>query len=265
MIKTALIKDITPNVSVIVVTYNRVDLLSKTIDSILGQTYVDFELIIVDNMSSDSTDKYVSDLKDLRLRYFRNPNYGVIAVNRNYGIQKARGNFIAFCDDDDIWFPDKLSMQIKLMKHYPNVGLCYSNAESFNGETVIKKKMIRQTIRHNHFFYLLRGNYIPNSSVLIRADIFKTIGLLTIDPTLREDYEMWLRIARCYPLIGLDASLIRYRIHPNNVAKNLALETLRSIRTLKSITNFHGISSLLVWFNVLFQFSKYFYYKIVVK
>jgi len=263
MNNSVLFENTAPHVSVIVTTFNRVGLLSETIDSILRQTYVDFELIIVDNMSCDATEEYVTQLADLRIRYFKNPNNGVIAVNRNYGIEQAKGKFIAFCDDDDIWVADKLRQQVFLMDRQPDVALCYTNAESFIGERVIEKRRIHRNVRSNHFFQLLRGNYIPNSSVLIRAQVFHSLGLLTTDPTLREDYEMWLRIAKYYPLMGLDDSLIRYRIHPSNLAHNRAVETLRSIRTVKSILKLLDVSWLLGRLNIWFQFIKYFFYTIV--
>jgi glycosyltransferase involved in cell wall biosynthesis len=244
-------------------TFNREYLLSETVNSILKQTYTDFEIIIVDNMSDDATEEYVASLVDSRIHYFRNPNYGVIAVNRNYGIQKARGKFIAFCDDDDIWLADKLRQQVFLMERHPDVALCYTNAESFTGKKIIERRRIRRCIRRNYFFQLLRGNYIPNSSVLVRTKVFQSLGLFTTDATLREDYEMWLRIAKFYPLVGIDDSLIRYRIHPNNEASNRSAETLRSIRTVRSIVKLLDVSWLLVQPNLWFQFLKYYMYSIV--
>lgn len=257
-----IIENATPCVSVIVITFNRVDILSETIDSILRQTYTDFELIVVDNMSDDATEEYVASLSDLRTRYFRNPNHGVIAVNRNYGIQQARGKFIAFCDDDDLWLADKLHQQITLLERNPDVALCYTNAESFVDDRVIESKRMCRCVRHNHFFQLLRGNFIPNSSALVRRQVFHELGLLTTDPLLREDYEMWLRIARQYRLAGIDASLIRYRLHPGNVAGDLAAETLRAIRTLESVAKSLDLSWLLVQSHVAYQLLKYFFYRI---
>lgn len=257
------VKSAIPSVSVIVTTSNRVELLSETVDSILAQSYTDFELIIVDNMSEDGTREYVIGLENPRINYFRNPNNGVIAVNRNFGIQQAQGRYIALCDDDDLWLPDKLKQQVTLMEIHPDVALCYSNAESFEGSRVIKRRRIRRCVRRNHFSQLLRGNYIPNSSVLIRTQVFKALGLLTTDPALREDYHMWLRIANEYQLVGLDESLIRYRIHPNNAARNRTTETLRSIRTVRSIIKLLDIPWLPVQPHIGFQFLKYCIYSIL--
>ena len=99
-------------VSVIIPTFNREHLLKETMEYILNQTFKDFELIIVDNYSSDNTENAVKSYNDKRIRYFKNQNNGVIAVNRNFGIKKARGEFITFCDDDDLWLPQKLEKQL---------------------------------------------------------------------------------------------------------------------------------------------------------
>jgi len=262
MMKSVDVGELSPSVSIIVTTFNRVNLLSETIDSILSQTYADFELIVVDNMSEDGTKEYIASLSDPRILYYRNGNNGIIAVNRNYGIEKARGGYIALCDDDDLWLCDKLRQQVDLMEHQPDVALCYTNAESFAGPKIIEHQRIRRSVRRNHFNELLRGNFIPNSSVLIRAKVFCKLGLLSTDPMLREDYQMWLRIARGYELAGLDESLIRYRIHLNNVANNRASETLRAIRTVKSIVRLLEVPWVLTQINIGLQYFKYVLYRV---
>jgi len=103
-------------VSVIVTSFNRVHFLKETIETILKQTFSDFEVIIVDNMSTDATEEYVQSLTDPRVTFYSNPNAGIVAVNRNFGIQKAKGKYIAFCDDDDLWLLDKLRKQVELME-----------------------------------------------------------------------------------------------------------------------------------------------------
>jgi len=254
-----------PTVSIIVTTFNRVHFLSETIESIMSQTYTDFELIIVDNMSEDETTKYVRGLSDPRVYYYRNANNGVIAVNRNFGIEQAKGKYIALCDDDDLWLPEKLQRQVFLLESKPDVALCYTNAESFSGNKVIKNKMIRRSVQRNYFFQLLRGNYIPNSSVLICTRVFQELGMLTENPALREDYHMWLRVAKNYELFGLDESLIRYRVHVSNVAGNRASETLRAICTVKSVVKLFEVSWFHVQVGIGFQYLKHIFYRIVKK
>src|SRR3990172_12856550 len=99
-------------VSVIILTWNRAALLKEAVDSVLRQTYEHFELTIVDNESTDNTSEYVRGLGDNRVKYLSHPNQGILSVNRNFGIRRARGDYIAFCDDDDLWLPDKLKTQM---------------------------------------------------------------------------------------------------------------------------------------------------------
>lgn len=249
-----------PCVSVIVTTYKRAKLLAETLNSILAQTFIDFELIVVDNMSEDGTQEYVTGTHDSRIRYFRNPNKGVIATNRNFGIRHSQGKYIAFCDDDDLWLPEKLGLQVNLMEQHADVAMCYTQAESFIGNKVLAERMNRRSVSHHHFLQLLRGNYFPNSSVLIRRSIFQEVGMLNEDPLLREDYEMWLRIARNHRLMGIETSLIRYRVHPSNAAGNRTAETLRAIRTVKSVANLLNVPCYLVCPNIGFQYMKYLVY-----
>ena len=101
-----------PTISVIVTTYNRKEFLLETVKSILNQTVSDFELIVVDNFSDYDFFQEMNILNDDRIRAFQNNNDGIIARNRNFGIKKARGEFIAFCDDDDYWAKDKLIIQL---------------------------------------------------------------------------------------------------------------------------------------------------------
>ena len=250
-----------PLVSIIVTTFNRVNLLAKTLDSILAQSCRDFELIVVDNMSEDGTAAFVASINDTRVLYYGNSNNGVIAINRNYGISRAKGHYVAFCDDDDLWLPDKLKTQIDILTKNPAIALCYSNAESFDNNGTISQQMFRRLVNKNHFFHLLQGNYIPNSSVLILRTVFLELGLLSENTIIREDYDMWLRVSNTYPIIGVNAPLIRYRVHPGNAAGNRAVETLRAIRTLKSVTNVLNTKLHLVMFGLFVQYSKYLIYK----
>ncbi len=103
-------------VSVIVTTFNRKFFLTETINSILNQSYKDFELIVVDNYSDYNFISHIKSFKDKRIRAFQNQNNGVISINRNFGIKKAKGKYLAFCDDDDIWFKEKLDLQIKKIR-----------------------------------------------------------------------------------------------------------------------------------------------------
>lgn len=107
-----------PFFSIVIPTYNRGALIGRCLDSILAQTYADWEVIVVDNFSEDNTEDIVSAYKDVRIRYIKNHNYGVIAVSRNKGIELSNGNWICFLDSDDCWYPNKLELLAKYTNDY---------------------------------------------------------------------------------------------------------------------------------------------------
>ncbi len=209
-----------PMVSVIVPTFNRVDLLPETVDSILSQTFDDFELIIVDNMSEDGTETYVNGLKDPRIRYFRNPNNGVIAVNRNVGIRNARGKYIAFCDDDDLWHPNKIEEQLRNFD--PNVIGVATNAHMFGEKSRLKHRLLRNDI------FLKPGCNIGmiKSTILSSLMIRKDSGVLFDEREsfkFVEDFAILVKLM--YQTQGMIKLLHRpltyYRYHSGNNAANL--------------------------------------------
>ncbi len=260
-----------PLVTVIVTTYNRAKLLSETISSILNQSFADFELIVVDNMSEDATEGYVMGLNDRRIRFFKNPNSGIIAVNRNFGIKRARGKYIAFCDDDDLWFPDKLKTQVEFMESNPGVGLTFSNAEVFgdggsmtpsvspppspalacprmflSGGTrgqargaggaagkAIYAKGESESVKG--FNSLLRGNKIATFTVMAAKKCLDDVGFFDESPELKsiEDYDLWLRVARKYALACMPQMLGRYRVHSARTSGDDVFEKKKLLRLVE--------------------------------
>lgn len=222
-------------VSIILPTFNREKLITETIESILNQTYKDFELIIVDNYSEDKTEDIVKSFNDNRIKYFKNQNNGIIAVNRNFGFSKSTGDFIAFCDSDDLWFPTKLEKQLNEFNKNPNVGLVCSSGITFNEKGTIGK--IEDTSLTNiSFEKLLFHNYVINSSAIVKKNVFDNIGLLDEDPNIIavEDYELWLRIAKKYEVIRLNEPLVKYRIH-ENALQNQHLSNGKSFELQKRV------------------------------
>ncbi len=205
-----------PVVSVIVPTFNRAHLVSQTIDSILAQTFDDWELILVDNESADDTEKVISSYQDERIRYFRNANHGVIAANRNYGIQKSAGEYIAFCDDDDLWMPDKLEIQLHQFSIDEKIGLVCTNALNYD-DSGDRGRRIKAALSNNDFTFksLINGNRVITSTVVLKTAIISDIGMIDTSPDLFtvEDYEFWLRIAGKYKIVYIDSPLIRFRTH----------------------------------------------------
>jgi teichuronic acid biosynthesis glycosyltransferase TuaG len=208
-----------PLVSVIVTTFNRKELLKETINSILKQTFIDFELIVVDNYSDYNFIDYIKSFGDNKLIAFQNKNNGIIAVNRNYGIKKAKGKYIAFCDDDDCWDSEKLSKQVPYLmgKKIMGVGSIYSIIGSFKNT----KKTSQDKIKYLKFEDVIQSNKVALSSLIIkkRANHFfnedrQFIGL--------EDWYFQLNILynNNNKIILLPEKLLYYRIHDQNFSIN---------------------------------------------
>jgi glycosyltransferase involved in cell wall biosynthesis len=189
-------------------------MLKQTLDSILKQTFKDFEVLVIDNYSTDDTEKVVKSFKDKRIKYFKNKNNGLLAVNRNYAIKHAKGKFIAICDDDDLWLPSKLEEELAEFEKNPDIGLVCTNGISFNekGEEQI---MGSQKDQFFSFQYMMIDNPVMCSSAMIKKSVFDDVGILdeSRDIFTAEDYEMWLRVAKKYKIKYLGEPLVKYRIH----------------------------------------------------
>ncbi len=209
----------------IVPTYNRAHLVTETIDSILSQTFKDFELIVVDNYSIDNTEDVVKSYTDKRIRYSKHQNNGVVAVNRNYGISKAQGDYIAFCDDDDLWMPEKLERQVLEFEGDSQVGLVCTNGINFdkNGE---HGEFFPTTLGDSTLTFksLVWNNSIICSSALVKRQAIDDVGVLDESPEIvtAEDYEFWLRIAKRYKVRYTSLPLVKYRTHPDAYRYNKA-------------------------------------------
>ena len=206
-------------VSVIVTTYNRKELLKETIDSIVNQTYKNFELIVVDNFSNYDFLAHVEYFDDDRIKAFQNQNNGVIAVNRNYGMKKAKGEYIAFCDDDDFWEQNKLEEQLKYFKNDNLIGVG-SNLKLINSESSIIEERKKDENR------LLGLNEIVFESVPLSSLIIKNIGLLFDESTsfiAVEDFDLQINLVSQSkkPILCLSKPLTYYRVDSQNKSSGL--------------------------------------------
>jgi len=184
-----------PLVSIILPTYNRDWVITQAIDSVLAQSYTNFELIIIDDGSTDKTTDVIKSYEG-KLQYVYTKNSGV-AKARNRGISISKGKFIAFIDSDDTWEPQKLAKQILFLSKNPSYGLCYCGAQYFHN-----KNLERDTISHyknikNGFIFseLLKQPSIATPTVIIRADIIENVGTFNEKFKLFEDRDLWLRVA----------------------------------------------------------------------
>jgi len=228
-------------ISVIVLTWNRVQLLQETLSSILNQTYQDLEILVIDNESIDGTEEYVKSLADNHIRYFRNANGGNLSVNRNFGIAHANGEYISFCDDDDLWEPNKLESQLQALNKFPEYKMVSTNGIYFSEKGIfgclIKKREDGEITLND----LLSGkNDVFLSSVLIDREIFSNIGLFNENPEIFtiEDYELWVRIAKNYRIYFINDCLIKYRVHESMSSHKDTRKTV--LKEKKMFLNLYG-------------------------
>jgi glycosyltransferase involved in cell wall biosynthesis len=203
-------------VSVVIPTYNRAALLRESLESVAAQTYRDFEILVVDDGSTDDTRSVV---ESSGARWIPIGHSGLQAAVRNRGIEQAQGEYVAFLDSDDRWLPEKLKRQVELLRERPEFALTCCNAHRLvdgKHEGLLHRP---GTLRTGDVFdALLKRNFVVNSSVLVRRATLTEVGGLDEDPALKsvEDYDLWLRIASTRKVHSFDDPLVDYRIHPGN-------------------------------------------------
>ena len=215
-----------PLVSIIVNCYNSDLYLKETLDSILSQTYQNWEIIFWDNQSKDRSAEYFNNYSDVRFKYFYAPEHTLLSTARNLAVEKANGVLLAFLDCDDIWYPNKLLLQVDFLLQ-KNIGFVYSkfnlliSSNNLNAKKAVdyyEKVRLRCTSHgpKNLYKVLLESNYIIFSSVLILKSIFQKIGGFKNDLKQNEDYEILLKISLIYLGVCIDYEGVQYRIHSVN-------------------------------------------------
>ncbi len=195
-----------PNISVIIPSFNRAETLTRAIQSVLGQTYQNFELLIIDDGSSDDTRHVVE--KYPQLIYHYQDNQGVSCA-RNIGCHMAKGEWIAFLDSDDEWLPTKLEQQCRFILEHPKIS-CVHGEEIWirNGKRVNPKKK-HQKGGGDQFISSLELCLISPSTVMLRKDVLFSLGLFREDFTVCEDYDLWLKLTSRYEVGFISEPLIR--------------------------------------------------------
>ena len=231
-----------PQVSVIIPTYNRAHLLRESIESVLSQTHRDLELIVVDDGSTDDTEKVVSSYLP-HLTYLYQEHQGVSAA-RNKGLERAQGNYLTFLDSDDLWLPTKLQLQMRFMKHHPDALICYT-------EEIWIRRGVRVNPMKKHkkysgmiFEYCLPRCIVSPSSVLIDPRVLDDVG--TFDETFEacEDYDLWLRISSRYPIYLIDTPLIVKRGgHDDQLSHTIISQDQFRIKALVKLLNEDHLTS----------------------
>lgn len=212
-----------PLISIVIPSYNHARYITKAIDSILSQTFLNWEVIVVDNYSTDETDSVLENYEDNRIRCFKINNEGVIAKSRNKGIQESNGDWIAFLDSDDWWTNIKLEQCLNVMSE--SVDLIYHDLNIFyDGEESVSEKVMKSRYLNNPVLrdLIIKGNCIINSSVIIRKSLLVQVNGMDErrDLITAEDYHCWLKVAELTNnFFYLNKSLGMYRIHQQGMSQ----------------------------------------------
>jgi len=210
-----------PFVTVVTPVYNSEKFIGKTIESVIGQSYQSWEMLVVDDGSTDKTESIVQFYmsKDTRIKYLPlGYNSGRPAIPRNYGIKHAKGEFIAFLDSDDFWHKQKLEKQLPHFGKPEIIGVA-SNAVLVSETPYYSKSNLARSKRGYvdcKYRDILNRNRIMTSSLIVRRDIFDQSGLFDEDKTFSfiEDWELWLRMARYGSFRVLESPLLTYFVSP---------------------------------------------------
>ncbi len=205
--------------SVIIPTYNRRDFLKKAVDSVLNQTFKDFELIIVDDGSQDNTKELVYSYQDDRIIYIYQENKGPSGA-RNTGIKKAKAEWLCFLDSDDWWDKKKLEITYKYIKENPTYKIFHTEEIWFRRGKFLNQKKIHKKYGGYIFDKCLGLCRVSISTVCIHKSIFEDVGLFDEELPCCEDYDFWLRVSYKYPLYLIPLPLtLKEGGHPDQVSK----------------------------------------------
>jgi glycosyltransferase involved in cell wall biosynthesis len=225
--------EIKPQVSVIIPTYNRGRVIKEAIDSVLAQDYTEFELIVVDDGSTDHTSDVLDSYRNV-IKVLSQKNKGVSAA-RNRGIAEASGKFIAFLDSDDLWLPQKLSTQVEFFNKTPDALICQTEEVWIRNGLRVNPKKRHKKPSGMIFKLSLELCLVSPSAVMIKRSLFDRVG--EFDETLPacEDYDLWLRISSRFPIYLVDTPLIIKRGgHDDQLSSRAGLDKFR-IKAIEKI------------------------------
>lgn len=212
-----------PIVSVVIPTYNRAYLLRKSITSVLNQTYADFEVIIVDDGSTDKSEELIKSFEDNRIRYIKHDKNKGVSQALNTGIRSSRGKYISFLGSDDAWLPQKLEKELEIFqKSDSHVGVVYSGLWQIknNKKKYVPSSRINKKEGNIHEEILL-GNFV-NGLSLIREECFEKVGLFDVNLLGLVDWDLYIRISKFYEFRFVDEPLIIAPLSDDSISINSA-------------------------------------------
>lgn len=221
-----------PKVSIVIPTYNREEYISETIESILNQTYNDFEVIVINDGSTDNTNKKLERFGS-KIKLINQSN-SERAVSRNNGVKSTTGKYIAFVDSDDLWLENKLEKQVAVLDNSKDIILVYSQSFRINEKSKKTKAAKRQKegFSGEVFEKLLLRNFIPSPTPVIRRDYFENTPGFQTRYIPYEDWEYWIRFSLLGKFYFLKEPLAYYRIHKQQSVKLTSAEKIEKVTDL---------------------------------
>ncbi len=222
-------------ITIIVPSYNSAHLISTTLDSIIQSTYQSYEVLIIDDESTDNTKVIVEPyLRDKRFNYIYQDNKG-LAGARNTGIEHAKGQYLVFLDSDDVILPDKLQAQSEYLNTHPEIDLVYSNSQWFVEDDLNNTLPVKFPVYEGDVLpFLLYGNFIHVNSVMVRASKVKQLGGFDENFRELEDWDLWMRLAiQKSQFAHTPGILSKVRIRKGSMTSNQLLMNQAMVRVLE--------------------------------
>ncbi len=254
-----------PKISVIMPAYNSEQFIAEAIDSILKQTFQDFEFIIINDGSTDNTVNIIKSFNDDRIVFINNSENNGIAIALNQGLKIAKGQYIARMDSDDIALPNRFEKQVSYMDKHPDVGVLGTQFEFFGEEN-----RITANTEELNVLELFGSCNIGHPTVMIRKELFDKFNLRYNDEyKYCEDYELWSRMLKVTKIVNLPDVLLRYRWHKNNVSfKEKKIQLKNTYRVKQNLANEIAASTncknkLFFYFTGENFYTKFYLFKII--
>lgn len=215
-----------PFISICIFTYNRAEYIKETIESALAQSYTNYEIVIVNDGSTDNTEEVVKSIKSDKIRYFKKEHTNA-PDTRNRALKEAKGDYILWLGDDDLLHEDILKIYVEYLNKYPDADILYCKLIAFNE----KQGVLRQFVYTDWYnkkdelaAFLIMGQPIPDGSSLLNRKIYDEIGNFNVEFNRAQDYEFYSRvfITKKYNAKYVDEFLVKYRIHEKNITLNLS-------------------------------------------
>ena len=206
-------------VSIVIPTLGRQRLLKRALHSVIQQTYTHWEAVVAGNSTQGQVRDIVASFADPRIRYVDASSCKGPAAARNVGIKRARGELVAFLDDDDWWLPLKLELQVeRFISSQEPLGIVFCGHVRVD-ETGRILRLVHPEESEKLLWRLLHENYIPPSTAVVRRDALEAIGLFDERLYGAEDRDLWIRLAKEHPIVALDESLVVLSVHQSNISK----------------------------------------------